>query len=207
MRLISCGRAIAGVLTAYNLLLTAELMFRKTLTILSLLGLLLSAVLWAASYFNITVVPGTSGPRYSLTQGSIDVSWSNVPPQNPLPSDYETLSVGTVVMVGARFTVPATIPPRITGAQTVTYKTGWDCFGFNDLTTRWRPRLDRRALPTMARLVIPLWILVTIFALILSLCFLPVHRRRKRSKLGLCLECGYDLRGSGERCPECGTAF
>ena len=181
-------------------------MFRKTLTILSLLGLLLSAGLWAASYFNITVVSGTSGPAYLLTQGCIDVSWSNAPQQNPLPSDYETLSVGTVVMTGARITMPATIPPRITGAQTVTYKTGWDCFGFNDLTTRWRPRLDRSALPTMARLVIPLWIPVVILALILTLCCLPDHRRRKRKKLGLCLECGYDLRGSGERCPECGTA-
>ncbi len=182
-------------------------MFRKTLTILSLLGLLLSVGLWGASYFSIVVVPGTSGPAYWLTQGSIDVSWSEAPPENPLPSDYETLSVGAVVMIGARITMPPTIPPRITGAQTVTYKTGWDCFGFDDLTTRWRPRFDRSALPTMARLVVPLWILVALLALSLTLCCLPERRRRKREKLGLCLKCGYDLRGSGERCPECGTAF
>ena len=110
-------------------------------------------------------------------------------------------------MIGARITIPPTIPPRITGAQTVTYKTGWDCFGFDDLTTRWRPRFDRSTLPTMARLVVPLWILVAVFALSLTLCCLPVYRCRKRKKLGLCLKCGYDLRGSGERCPECGTAI
>ena len=55
---------------------------------------------------------------------------------------------------------------------------------------------------------IPLWLPFLIFGATTGF-IRTVSRvsRRKRRKLGLCLKCGYDLRGSSERCPECGVAI
>ena len=58
------------------------------------------------------------------------------------------------------------------------------------------------------RFILPLWMVTGSFAaMACSLYFLPRRTRRKRKKLGLCLHCGYDLRGSKDKCPECGTEF
>jgi hypothetical protein len=57
-------------------------------------------------------------------------------------------------------------------------------------------------------LYVPHWTLAAVSALPapLSLWLLRHRRRRQRIRDGLCLKCGYDLRGTPDRCPECGTA-
>ncbi len=57
-------------------------------------------------------------------------------------------------------------------------------------------------------LMIPFWIPLGVIGYVVwRLRFSPANLRRRRIKLGLCLACGYDLRASKERCPECGTEF
>ena len=67
------------------------------------------------------------------------------------------------------------------------------------------PRIQRQSGPAGRYFGIPFWIPTFFFAVILRLSRpLDYYRRRKRQKLGLCVKCGYDLRASKVRCPECG---
>jgi hypothetical protein len=58
---------------------------------------------------------------------------------------------------------------------------------------------------SIGNIVVPSWLLVVVPALppVVAL-WRKTRRRRTRLRLGLCLRCGYDLRGSNDRCPECG---
>ena len=82
----------------------------------------------------------------------------------------------------------------------------WTVAGFSNLQTRWIPVYSKNTRRIL--LILPLWLpSLPLLALVLSLGVIPLLRRRKRKKLGLCVKCGYDLRASKERCPECGEGI
>jgi hypothetical protein len=58
------------------------------------------------------------------------------------------------------------------------------------------------------QILIPYWLLTTVSAILPLFKLRPALRwpkKRYRLSHGLCLVCGYDLRATPDRCPECGT--
>jgi predicted Zn-ribbon and HTH transcriptional regulator len=55
--------------------------------------------------------------------------------------------------------------------------------------------------------VAPYWFLSALFAGLPAMRLNSHRRRRRTRRAGLCPNCGYDLRATPDRCPECGRDF
>jgi hypothetical protein len=58
--------------------------------------------------------------------------------------------------------------------------------------------------PTSA-IALPFWFLILVFAALPALRMMGWRRGIRRQRRGRCSQCGYDLRASPGRCPECGA--
>ena len=147
-------------------------MLRKTLTIFSRIGLLLSVGLWAVSYLNVEYVSSRRQINsVRVANGLLRVSQSMLIYEDSDPSWL-----------------------------------GLHSSGFSGFDTSWTPSYsyNKNSRFSNWRLAIPFWIPTSLFSVILLPSLVQSYRRRKRKKLGLCVKCGYDLRASKDRCPECG---
>jgi hypothetical protein len=154
------------------------------------------------------------------------------PPAVPPPGDIITHAAVGRGLTGAGAVVLRDVPPDLTeadiGGLRVVLRRGEEVAS-EDVGPGGAPRdifaatasgidpAQRRALRDKwhARLAVPLAssrlaLLATALAL-LPACvattrLLATLRARRRSRRGLCACCGYDLRGSPDRCPECGAA-
>jgi hypothetical protein len=55
------------------------------------------------------------------------------------------------------------------------------------------------------RVSFPIWYLTVFFGILPSAVIWSKFRRRRYNHLGYCVACGYDLRATPNRCPECGA--
>jgi hypothetical protein len=83
--------------------------------------------------------------------------------------------------------------------------------GFGITTQRRIPartaELEYDDVTNVTGVVIPSWFLSLLFALLPTRALVSFIRNRRRFAEGCCPCCGYDLRASTDRCPECGRAI
>ena len=88
----------------------------------------------------------------------------------------------------------------------------WDAADSQGWTQRWFFSLYQTGFSTSfsdstsSNAAVALWIPTLFAALPLLLAAQRALRRSRRRPAGLCVQCGYDLRASAQRCPECGRA-
>jgi len=88
--------------------------------------------------------------------------------------------------------------------------------GYWEADARWFPRphfrdwlvdggLGPARYMSVEMVLVPYWLLLAVGALPLPVFGVTFVARRRRRRAGLCAQCGYDLRASPGRCPECGA--
>jgi len=130
-----------------------------------------------------------------FTSGAIHVIWSSL----PLPADPKAYSCQLAVGLGNWEGVNGTHTSFVT-------RPGIAILGFHSWHTHWLPWFVKSFTSTID-LGIPLWIPTIMSLFLVRLILVPCLRTARRNGSGWCLRCDYDLRGSTERCPECGKPF
>ncbi len=198
-------------------------MARKLMIILLLLGFCTSVVAWVAQVRKPVLIYSSSLPENLLnwpgwpvlssmmSERSLRIGHSEVmrPPMGTFSfgTGYGSEFVKTQKVtrtIGCAFLAEGALIARIGNETIITDCQNRYYFEYDDSVYFNYERLY----PANRTCRIPIWSIAVGCAVASGLLTVPpVLRRRKRARRGQCLHCGYDLRGSTERCPECGMAF
>jgi hypothetical protein len=167
-------------------------MRRKLLTLAAGVSAVLcvgAGVLWVRSYSRIDTLAGYWGRDDRV---EISSQWGSV-----LLFHLSGKNIVESQMLRGFGSIP--VPPREWGARQVGAHWG----GFGSYRHR-NPPQSQAAWRDETLLWFPDWLLM-LGGAAFPLAFLNRRRRiRRRAESGSCLRCGYDLRATPERCPECG---
>ncbi len=141
-------------------------------------------ILWLHSYFAIRVF-SHEGRVLLLVLRSNDTTESWLRRNPPNADTWEALRPYKVKGLAGVVILPGRRIPRYE------YRSG---------TTLWLADLR------YALLAVPYWLLLLLSAAPATVAIARASRARSRATTGHCLTCGYDLRESHDRCPECGAA-
>ena len=216
-------------------------MLRKTLTTLSLLGLLLSVGAWGASCARLSYRSFGAVDYGGLWGGALH--WShNMGMNMPVAvTEFELENRGTTwtdleapahptgvgkpcklkTRHGSELLAEYVVQPDGFAIFLIPTQAQWEWDAELQLPDEWLPNLSgipyavfeggkmhqrQSFLGWRARL--PMWIPCVLLLACYWTAALPRRRIRKRKKLGLCVKCGYNLKGLTEpRCPECNAPF
>jgi hypothetical protein len=165
--------------------------WRNTLVVVSLTLLVGTTFIWIASYFRYTklFLPAQAGSRnwgVSCYRGSITFhTIDSGPPAHGIIFEANPESDVTAIM--------------------------WDNYMRRESWMGFALRQTKTAYTTPTaphlhdQLIVPIGIL-SVLAILPLLAIRRLNRSLQRESSGCCVHCGYDLRATPERCPECGVA-